>query len=305
MLETPLPRSVLPIQGCANIWVFHKLSSCTFHVNVKGRGLLLKKACAWRGVLSAGVLSSCFDIFAEALLEYRARCTSARFWVQSELLDLRVGGWPSCTGCALSDAPSPNPGGGSSVAHTEGCRSSGPGVVGDLPNLIRQHLTCPLLSRLLQQDPVLSGKLATLDRVLWQRRSKHETQTPGWMSHEPLCPECCSFGVPHGAADITSTASTGTSNHDSSRTSTMDSVVGGEGVPGEGARLGRTVEDESRPVTAWVSCEQCLEHFAYIVASLLVFLKPSELRDLAVERQESQCCGFVFCGRRNISTPEK
>ncbi|CDI85784.1 hypothetical protein, conserved [Eimeria praecox] len=246
------------------------------------------------------------DERAKALLEYRARCTSARFWVQSELLDLRVGGWQPCTGCALSDTTPVNPRAGASAAHADGCRSSDPGVLGDLPNLIRQHLTCPLLSRLLQQDPVLSGKLATLDRVLWQRRSKHETQTPGWMSHEPLCPDCCSFGVPQGAADILNATATptGSSNHDSSRTSTMDSVIGGEGASAEGVRPTRTVEDESRPVTAWVSCGQCLEHLAYIVASLLVFLKPSELRDLAVERQESQCCGFVFCGRRNISTPE-
>ncbi|CDJ36216.1 uncharacterized protein EMH_0040680 [Eimeria mitis] len=247
------------------------------------------------------------DERAKALLEYRARCTSARFWVQSELLDLRVGGWQRCTGCASSDASSLNPRAGASVAHADGCRSSDPGIVGDLPHLIKQHLTCPLLSKLLQQDPVLSGKLATLDRVLWQRRSKHETQTPGWMSHEPLCPECCSYGVPQGTADVLSTAVTpaGANNQDSSRTSTMESVVGGEGVSAEGARPTRTVEDESRPVTAWVSCGQCMEHFAYIIASLLVFLKPSELRDLAVERQQSQCCGFVFCGRRNISTPEK
>ncbi|CDJ52251.1 hypothetical protein, conserved [Eimeria brunetti] len=241
------------------------------------------------------------DERAKALLEYRARCTSARFWVQSELLDLRVGGWPSCSGCALSPREQ------ASVAHVDGCRSSDPGVVGDLPNLIRQRLTCPLLSKLLQQDPVLSGKLATLDRVLWQRRSKHETQTPGWMSHEPLCPECCSFGVPQGAADVLNAAVTpaGTGNNDSSGTSTIDSAGAGEGMSLGGVRQTRTVEDESRPVTAWVSCGQCMEHFAYIVASLLVFLKPSEIRDLAVERQESQCCGFVFCGRRNISTPEK
>ncbi|CDJ39039.1 hypothetical protein, conserved [Eimeria tenella] len=249
------------------------------------------------------------DERAKALLEYRARCTSARFWIQSELLDLRVGGFSHSSGAACSDNFQSNPQTGAATSHGENPSCLNPGVVGDLPDLIRQYLTCPLLSKLLQQDPILSGKLATLDRVLWQRRSKHETHTPGWMSHEPLCPECCSFGVPHGPSEAPSAvvvpvAPGSVNNHGTSRTSTMDSVVGNEGSAAA-IRPKRAVEDESRPVTAWVSCQQCMEHFAYIVASLLVFLKPSELRDLAVERQESQCCGFIFCGRKNIRTPEK
>lgn len=256
---------------------------------------------------------------AEALLEYRARCTSARFWIQSELLDLRVGSSSVPSHSASSDNQL-----SASTATTasdgDNNKGSDPGVVGDLPSLMKRYLTCPLLSKLLQQDPVLNGKLATLDHVLWHRRSKHEPQTSGWMSHDPLCPEGCSFRAPLNlqvGAETSGTAAAagmcGTSNG-SSRTSTMDSMAGGEMLPGPPASMSspevhahpaETAEDESRPVTAWVSCEQCMKHFAYIAASLLVFLKPSELRDLAVERQQSQCCGFVFCGRRNVCTPEK
>lgn len=258
-------------------------------------------------------------LFSEALLEYRARCTSARFWIQSELLDLRVG----------CKAPSTNSSGDTQVkspscpTDSDGdIKFTNPGVVGDLPSLMRRYLTCPLLSKLFQQDPVLSGKLATLDHVLWHRRSKHEPQTSGWMSHDAFCPDGCSFGAPgssHGIPDTSSTtvAGGGRVNSNSSRSSTMDSMVGSEALPSAVAssagassevhqsELAETPEDESRPVTVWVSCEQCMEHFAYITASLLVFLKPSELRDLAVERQQSNCCGFVFCGRRNVATPEK
>lgn len=259
------------------------------------------------------------DERAKALLEYRARCTSARFWIQSELLDLRVG----CTSPSSRSASSDNQQ-SASLASTgsDGDKNKGsdPGVVGDLPSLMKRYLTCPLLLKLLQQDPVLSGKLATLDHVLWHRRSKHERQTSGWMSHDPLCPEGCSFTalptLQTGAEASAAAAAAGMcgASNGSSRTSTVDSMAGGEMLPGPAPSVsypGRhsrptgTAEDEGRPVTAWVSCERCMEHFAYIAASLLVFLKPSELRDLAVERQQSQCCGFVFCGRRNVSTPEK
>lgn len=260
---------------------------------------------------------SVMDERAKALLEYRARCTSARFWIQSELLDLRVRCSSPSSHCASSDNQL-----SASAATTDGDNNKGtdPGVVGDLPSLMKRYLTCPLLSKLLQQDPVLSGKLATLDHVLWHRRSKHERQTTGWMSHDPLCPEGCSFRalpiLQAGAEASGAAGATGIcgASNGSSRTSTMDSMAGGEMPPGPASSVscpGRhshpaeTAEDETRPVTAWVSCEQCMEHFAYIAASLLVFLKPSELRDLAVERQQSQCCGFVFCGRRNVSTPEK
>lgn len=255
---------------------------------------------------------------AEALLEYRARCTSARFWIQSELLDLRVGCCAPQSASAGSDSRQAPPGAGAPGSYGDRSNVSDPGVVGDLPSLMRSHLTCPLLSKLLQQDPVLSGKLATLDHVLWHRRSKHEPQTFGWMSHDAHCPEGCSFGAPQGAPEaLTAVRTPGgcVNSNGSSCTSTMDSMMGSDGTPAgtfsslgapaESTQPARAAEDESRPVTAWVSCEQCMEHFAYIAASLLVFLKPSELRDLAVERQQSHCCGFVFCGRRNVATPEK
>lgn len=264
---------------------------------------------------------------AEALLEYRALCTSARFWIQSELLDLRVGGYFSSNDSSRNAYVQPSsalgaPAAGAPVPPKESAKDSPPGLVGDLPTLMKRHLTCPLLARLLSHDPVLSGKLATLDRVLWHRRSKHEPQTAGWMSHDTFCPEGCLVGVPHGAASEAvgkagaPVRSVGVNG--SSRTSTMDSMLGTEGgpeAPGVGGlsaaseglspSYSESAEDESRPVTAWVTCRQCMEHFAYIVASLLVFLKPSELRDLAIERQQAQCCGFVFCGRRNVTTPEK
>lgn len=255
---------------------------------------------------------------AKALLECRARCTSARFWIQSELLDLRVGcSSPSRQSSSSEHHVLPSATAPASAGDND---SSDPGIVGDLPSLMKRYLTCPLLSKLLQQDPVLSGKLATLDHVLWHRRSKHEPQTSGWMSHDPSCPEGCSFGAPctrQAGSEAGRTAVTGGmcgSTNGSSRTSTMDSMAGGETLPGAASTVGapsgsphaaETPEDDSRPVTAWVSCDQCMEHFAYIAASLLVFLKPSELRDLALERQQSQCCGFVFCGRRNVATPEK
>ncbi|KAL8450599.1 hypothetical protein Emed_002471 [Eimeria media] len=256
-------------------------------------------------------LHSLTDERAKALLEYRARCTSARFWIQSELLDLHVG---------CSD-PS-QPAGGESqqavhggVAEQDSARgASDPGLVGDLPSLMRRHLTCPLLSKLLQQDPVLSGKLATLDHVLWHRRSKHEPQTSGWMSHDPLCPDSYPLGVPgipQGTAEALAAAdAAGASSSSASlRSETKDSAGGAEtssSAPNKDlSRHTETDKEGDRPVTVWVSCERCMEHFAYIAASLLVFLKPSELRDLAVERQQSNCCGFVFCGRRNVATPEK
>ncbi|KAL8436215.1 hypothetical protein Efla_003745 [Eimeria flavescens] len=261
-------------------------------------------------------LHSLTDERARALLEYRARCTSARFWIQSELLDLHVGCVDQKDGDGTSrQQHSPA---GSVASSGENINGSDPGVVGDLPSLMRRHLTCPLLSKLLQQDPVLSGKLAMLDHVLWHRRSKHEPQTSGWMSHDPQCPDGCAFGVSgvsQGTTEAPAPADlTNASSVASSRSSTMESAAGGEvsaglsvsstDPPSEPQQTG-TVEEESRPYTVWVSCERCMEHFAYIAASLLVFLKPSELRDLAVERQQSNCCGFVFCGRRNVATPEK
>ncbi|KAL8273049.1 hypothetical protein Esti_002970 [Eimeria stiedai] len=254
---------------------------------------------------------------AKALLEYRARCTSARFWIQSELLDLHVGcSDPSCPAGAESQQ-----GLGASAADQQSANgASDPGVVGDLPSLMRRHLTCPLLSKLLQQDPVLSGRLATLDHVLWHRRSKHEPQTSGWMSHDPLCPDSYPLGVPgisQGAPDALAAAdAAGASSSASLRSDAGDSMAGAEASSSAPLRCSSTPNKESshhtdaakegnRPVTVWVSCERCMEHFAYIAASLLVFLKPSELRDLAVERQQSNCCGFVFCGRRSVATPEK
>ncbi|KAL8434609.1 hypothetical protein ACSSS7_003084 [Eimeria intestinalis] len=259
-------------------------------------------------------LHSLTDERAKALLEYRARCTSARFWIQSELLDLHVG----CSDASQPAGAESQQGlhEGAPAADQASARgASDPGVVGDLPSLMRRHLTCPLLSKLLQQDPVLSGKLATLDHVLWHRRSKHEPQTSGWMSHDPLCPDRYPLGVPgisQGAADALAAA-------DAAGASSSASLRGETGAPMEAAEPTSSAsppnkesshhteaaKEGSRPVTVWVSCERCMEHFAYIAASLLVFLKPSELRDLAVERQQSNCCGFVFCGRRNVATPEK
>ncbi|KAL8455486.1 hypothetical protein Emag_000615 [Eimeria magna] len=264
-------------------------------------------------------LHSLTDERAKALLEYRARCTSARFWIQSELLDLHVG----CSDPiqpAGAESQQAFHGGALAADQESAGGASDPGVVGDLPSLMRRHLTCPLLSKLLQQDPVLSGKLATLDHVLWHRRSKHEPQTSGWMSHDPSCPDTYPLGVPgisQGTADALAAAdAAGASSSASLRSDTKDSMAGAEtfssASPSCSSSLNKdfshhteTAKEGSRPVTVWVSCERCMEHFAYIAASLLVFLKPSELRDLAVERQQSNCCGFVFCGRRNVATPEK
>ncbi|XP_026194498.1 uncharacterized protein LOC34620804 [Cyclospora cayetanensis] len=268
-------------------------------------------------------IQSLSDERAKALLEYRARCTSARFWIQSQLLDLRVGGLPpssslgGASGGSQPSSPAAVAAAGGAVSSGVCSKGSDPGVVGDLPSLMRRYLTCPLLSKLLQQDPLLSGKLATLDHVLWQRRSKHEPPTSGWMGHDSACPDGCSLGLPlasteavgpspagGGEAAQVGTGANGSCSSASSRTSTVDSMPANEGCSAD-SQTAPSVEDESRPVTAWVSCVQCMEHFAYIAASLLVFLKPSELRDLAVERHAAQCCGFVFCGRRNVATPEK
>lgn len=261
-------------------------------------------------------------LFAEALLEYRARCTSARFWVQSQLLDLRLGLRQS----QIRPTTQAERTVAAAVEEFSALEKECLGELWSIPGLLKQHLKSPYLSKLVHRDPLLARRLNILDDILWHRFGKRQGQTAVekkcvWMPHEEGCPHVCGCVVPGlcahrraaGEESAPQTQSTLTSVDcpGPSRTSTADSFAAhgvearaSEKAKGADSKTGQDAQ-EPRPVTVMPSCRTCLEHLSFIIASLLLFLKPSELRDLALERQQYQCCGFVFCARRNVESPEK